>query len=489
MYSAIIVGAGLGGVAAAVNLQKKGIEDFKVLDRADGLGGTWRSNSYPGCGCDTQMIAYQFSFSLNPDWDSLYPKAPQILEYIEDVVKERDLGSHFEFGVTVEDMVWIEDEQHWVVNTDKGEYRARNVYSALGQFHTACIPSLPGLDEFEGDSMHSGAWNHDVSFEGKRVAVVGSAASAVQLIPEVAKVVSEMTVFQRTPNWVISRGDRVVEDAERSILRSLPEVVEVNRTFALDNADALLWPIFSYKKEVRDYFTALAKAHLEAQVSDPDLRARLTPNYPLGCKRLLLSDDFYPTLMLDHVTLEDQAITRVESNGVVTVDGTLHEVDIIVWATGFESTGWQEHVPVRGVGGLDLADAWKKEPKTLLGVVAHHFPNMYFAYGPNTNLGHGPVTYMLERQAEFFARMMSDMAERDVQVAMVREDIVDSYHKELHEALEQSTWADPSCDSYYKNALGLVDKNWMGSMEEYRTMLENTDLESFELLEARQLTQ
>lgn len=482
VYTAIIVGAGLGGIAAAVNLKDRGIEDFRILDRADGPGGTWRSNTYPGCGCDTQMIAYQFSFSLNTDWDSLYPKAPQILRYVEDVVEERGLASHFDFGVSVREMIWMEHERHWLLKTDQGHFRAQSVFSALGQFHTPSIPSLPGIEGFEGPSFHSGAWDHSVSLEGKRVAVIGSAASAIQLIPEVAKIAAHVKVFQRTPNWVISRGDRIVGELERSVFQALPEVVRVNRTFALENADALIWPIFSYQQQARDYFTSLAKDHLEAQVPDEVLRARLTPEYPIGCKRLLLSDDFYPTLMEDHVELVDRAISTVESRSVVSADGQAHEVDAIVWATGFESTGWQEHVRVKGLEGVDLADAWRAEPTTLLGVVAPAFPNMYFAYGPNTNLGHGPVTYMLERQAEFFARMADEMRQKGLKSLTVRQEAVDAYHRRLHEALSTSTWADPSCTSYYKNAEGVVDKNWMGSMADYRRELESTGLDAFDAI-------
>lgn len=480
IHTAIVVGAGLGGIAAAVNLLDRGIDDFRILDKAEGPGGTWRSNTYPGCGCDTQMIAYQFSFSLNPDWDSLYPKADQILRYIEGIARERGLDSHFDFGVKVLAMVWMDEEHCWSVQTDQGELWARSVFSALGQFHTPNIPSLPGLDTFEGASFHSGAWDHTISLEGKRVAVVGSAASAIQLIPEVAKVASQVEVFQRTPNWVISRGDRVVNEQEQSVLRALPGAVRVNRTFALDNADELIWPIFSYDEHAREYFTSLARAHLEAQVPDEELRTRLTPDYPIGCKRLLLSDDFYPTLMEDHVVLVDQAIRRIEPSGVVSADGATHGADVIIWATGFESTGWQERVAVTGRGGADLAAAWREEPRTLLGVVAPEFPNMYFAYGPNTNLGHGPVTYMLERQAEFFARMLSEMEKESVEVIAVRPDVVDDYHERLHARLGRSTWADPGCVSYYKTQAGVITKNWMGSMAEYRGSLEATGMESFE---------
>ena len=313
------------------------------------------------------------------------------------------------------------------------------------------------------------------------VAVVGSAASGIQLIPEVAKVASQVKVFQRTPNWVISRGDRVVDEKERAVLRALPEAVRVSRDFALDNADALIWPIFSYDEHAREYFTSLAREHLEAQVPDEELRAQLTPDYPIGCKRLLLSDDFYPTLMQDHVDLVDQGVSRIEPNSIVSADGVAHGADVIIWATGFEGTGWQERVPVTGIGGADLAAAWREEPRTLLGVVAPDFPNMYFAYGPNTNLGHGPVTYMLERQAEFFARMLSEMEKESVEVITVRPDVVDDYHERLHARLGRSTWADSSCVSYYKTPDGVITKNWMGSMTEYRGSLAATGMESFEV--------
>lgn len=479
IYESIIVGAGLGGIAAAVNLQKQGISDFRIIERADGPGGTWRSNTYPGCGCDTQMIAYQFSFALNPDWDSLYPKAPQILKYVEDVVSSHGLAKHCDFETSVEALEWLDDESVWRLDTSAGAVFARTVFSALGQFHTPSVPALPGLESFTGAAFHSGAWDHGVDLTGKRVAVVGSAASAVQLIPEVAAVASQLKVFQRTPNWVIPRGDRIVGESERRLLRALPDAVAVNREFALANADALIWPIFEPRPEAREFFTSMALGHLEAQIADEDLRSRLTPTYPIGCKRLLLSDDFYPTLALEHVELVDQGVGEVVAGGLITADGASHEVDVIVWATGFEATGWEEHVPVRGVGGTELAESWRDEPRTLLGVAAAEFPNLYFGYGPNTNLGHGPVTYMLERQAEFYARILAEMQERGWTRASVRPDEVELHHKALHTSLRGSTWADPSCASYYKSGDGVVTKNWMGSMGEYRQRLEDVSLDSF----------
>lgn len=483
MLSAVVLGAGLGGIAAAVNLRQRGVEDFVVLEKLDGAGGTWRSNTYPGCGCDTQMIAYQFSFAVKNHWDSLYPKAPQILQYAEDVVRSFDLGRHMRFGTEVAGLRWDEDRRAWEVQIAGDEsVWARSVFAAMGQFAKASIPTVDGMESFAGPAFHSANWNHDVDLTGKRVAVVGSAASAVQLIPEVAKVAGEVTVFQRTANWVIPRGDRTIGDLERELLDETPQMTRANRTHQLAVADLLIWKAFEYSPTAREHFTALATEHLQAQVADVELRAALTPDYPIGCKRILLSDDFYPALQLPHVRLVSDGVASVSGSTVSTSSGHTVDADVIIWATGFDAEGWPGWLDVAGQDGRLLSQEWAEVPQTYLGVAVSGFPNFFLAYGPNTNLGHGPVTFMLERQAEYFAEMVRHMADHGVASVSVRAEAVEEFTAELQERLGRSTWADPRCHSYYKLDNGVITKNWMGSMQEYEDAMSSVELDKYDVV-------
>lgn len=468
VYDAIIVGAGLGGLAAAINLGKEGVNDYLILEKSDGVGGTWRSNSYPGCGCDTQMIAYQYSFAIRGDWDRLYPPAQDILAYCERVADDFGLRSHLQTGIEVTGLEWSELDNSWLITTRGGEiYQARSVVMALGQFSKVSIPAIPGIDTFAGEAMHTGAWDHSVSFEGKRVAVVGSAASAVQVIPQLAKVASHLDVYQRTPNWVIGRGDREIGDLEKKLLAENPKMVNADRDHQLAWQDILLWRVFEMDETAQEYYQGVAKAHLEAQVQDLEFRNALTPDYPLGCKRILISDDFYTTLQAVHVELVTDPISSLDSSGINTVDGIHREYDIIVWATGFDEIGWHQWIPTKGIKNQTLADAWSPVPTAYLGINVPGFPNFFVMYGPNTNLGHGPITFMLERQAEYIARAIAFMQEAKLNAIDVREDSLREYQNELTGRLATSAWASPSCSSYYKSSDGTITKNWMGSMDEY----------------------
>lgn len=470
VHDVIIVGAGLGGIAAAVNLRERGIDDFVILEKRDGVGGTWRSNSYPGCGCDTQMVAYQFSFAVRADWRRLYPRAQDILKYCEEVTDEFDLRKHLVTGVEVVAAEWVEEDGTWTIQAASGEtYCAKSVVMALGQFTKVKIPPFKGIDEYRGIAMHTGAWDHSVDLANKRIAVVGSAASAIQVIPELAKLAKVVDVYQRTPNWFIGRGDREIGDLERKLLEENPAMVNADRAHVLAWQDILLWRLFEMNETAQEHYTSLALAHLESQVKDPSLKEKLTPDYPLGCKRILISDDFYPTLQEEHVALITTAIDRLDPTGIITDDGVHREYDVIVWATGFDETGWHQWIPVTGHDGAVLAESWTPNPQAYLGMTVPAFPNFFLMYGPNTNLGHGPITFMLERQAEYIAQAIAFLKESNVQACEVKSDVLSDYQSELNSRLASSAWASPLCSSYYKTDDGTVTKNWMGSMEEYQS--------------------
>jgi cation diffusion facilitator CzcD-associated flavoprotein CzcO len=282
-------------------------------------------------------------------------------------------------------------------------------------------------------------------------------------------------VYQRTPNWIIARGDRAIGDLEKQLFEENPAMVQADRDHQLAWQDNLLWRVFEMNETAQQFYTDAARAHLEVQITDPELRSKLTPDYPLGCKRILISDDFYPTLEMDHVDLITEPIDRLDAEGIVTRDGTHRRHDVIVWATGFDEIGWHQWVPVKGIDGLELADAWNPTPNAYLGIAVHGFPNFFLVYGPNTNLGHGPITFMLERQAEYIAQAVSHLRESEGVSLDVQGEVVSSYMHELAERLASSAWASPLCSSYYKSVDGTVTKNWMGSMDEYGKRLASFD--------------
>jgi cation diffusion facilitator CzcD-associated flavoprotein CzcO len=467
--SVVVVGAGLGGLCVGAHLKKAGIDDFVILEKASRVGGTWRENSYPGCACDTPVAMYQFSFARTLKWSHLFPRAAEVQRYTEDLADMFKLRPHLRMSQGAATAEWDEARAQWRVTSTTGEtYDANAVVTALGQLNRPQLPEIRGRDSFAAPSWHSANWNHGVDLNGKRVGVIGSAASAVQLIPEVAKVARHLTVFQRSPNWILPRLDREVTEVERRVLANSPEVSASEREHLYLTFDALFWQIFSYTAEGREFYTEQALNHMAMQVPDPELRRKLTPDYPIGCKRVLFADDYYPALSLPNVKLETNGIERIVPKGVVTKDGVTHELDALVYATGFETTGWQWSVDVIGKGGLRLRDAWKNGPEAYLGITAAKLPNLFMIYGPNTNLGHNTITFMIERQTEYIVQCLDAMRTRNIAAIEVTQAAQDRFNAELQERLSKSTWADPSCVSWYKNADGRITQNWGSDTREYR---------------------
>lgn len=467
--SVVVVGAGLGGLCVGAHLKKAGIDDFVILEKADRVGGTWRENSYPGCACDTPVAVYQFSFARTVNWSHLFPRAAEVQRYAEDVADLRGLRPHLRLGQGGAAAVWDDARARWRITTTTGEVReAQAVVMALGQLNRPQLPDIAGRDSFAGPAFHSAQWNHNVDLTGKRVAVIGSAASAIQLIPEVAQVASHLDVFQRSPNWVLPRLDREVTAAERRLLATAPEVTLSEREHLYLSADVLFWQAFEYTEEGRAFYTEMALNHLKLQVPDAELRRKLTPDYPIGCKRILFADDYYPALMRPNVALVTAGIDRIVPAGVVTKDGVTHQADVLVYATGFETTGWHWSVDVTGRGGRKLRDQWQHGPEAYLGITVANFPNLYMTYGPNTNLGHNTITFMLERQAEYIAKCLETMRARDLSAIEVTQAAQDRFNRELQARLARTTWADPRCGSWYKTADGRITQNWGGHTRDYR---------------------
>jgi cation diffusion facilitator CzcD-associated flavoprotein CzcO len=474
--SAVVIGAGLGGLCVGAHLKKANLQDFVILEKAAKVGGTWRENTYPGCACDTPVAVYQFSFARTLNWSPLFPRAAEVQRYSEDLADMSGLRPHLLLGQGGAAAVWDQGSSRWKVTSTSGEVRETQVLvMALGQLNRPQLPMIAGRDRFGGPAFHSAQWNPGVPLEGKRVAVIGSAASAIQLIPEVAKVASHLTVFQRSPNWIMPRLDREVSEAERRLLATAPEVSAIEREHLYLQSDALFWQAFQYTEVGRAFYTEQALNHLHMQVADPELRRKLTPDYPIGCKRVLFADDYYPALTRENVSLVISGIDRIVPGGVVTEDGLTHHADVLVYATGFETTEWHLEVDIIGRDGIRLSDAWKHGPEAYLGLTIANFPNLFMIYGPNTNLGHNTITFMIERQVEYIVQCMQAMQSRKLSSLEVTRAAQDRFNRDLQARLAKSTWADPGCNSWYKTPDGRITQNWGGDTREYRQATQNVE--------------
>jgi acetyl esterase/lipase len=348
----------------------------------------------------------------------------------------------------------------------------------LGQLNAPKPPDIEGLESFAGPAFHSARWDHSVLLGGRRVGVIGCAASAVQLIPEVAKTAGHLTVFQRTPNWLLPRLDREITEEDTALLMTAPHVFQLTRDQLYQNADYLFWQAFSWTPEGRAAFTRQSTMHLEAQVPDPELRRKLTPDYPIGCKRVLFADDYYPALLRPNVALETGAIERITPEGVRMRDGIEHPLDVLVYATGFETTGWDWPLQVKGRAGC-LRDVWGDGPEAYLGITVAGFPNLFMIYGPNTNLGHNSITFMIERQSEYIAQALTEMQRRGLRAIEPSVEAQTRFNRDIQDALSRTTWADRRCNSWYKNAAGRITQNWPSHTRDYAAAVKTVNFDDY----------
>lgn len=483
----VVVGAGLGGLAAGIRLKQAGAAGLTILEKASAVGGTWRQNTYPGCACDVPVALYQYSFFPGFHWSHTFPRQPEMQVYAEMMADQGGLRPHLTLDNGAKAAAWDEAAKLWQVTDEAGTvHEAEALVVALGQLDRPKIPEIAGLESFSGPSFHAAAWDHSIDLKGKRVGVIGSAASAVQLIPEVAKVADHLTIFQRTPNWIGPRRDQAISMEEKMLLMTNPAMAvglgQRQRDLIFDNADTFFWQAFSWSEAGRAAFTKIAMAHLESQVRDPVLRAKLTPDYPVGCTRFLFADDYYPALCRENVTLETGAIERVTEAGVQIAGGTSHELDVLIHATGFETTGWKWSMDVTGAGGTRLADVWADGPEAYKGVTVSGFPNMFVLYGPNTNLGHNAITWMMERQIDYLIAALSGLSERGAKALDVRADAQRAFNEALQASLADTAWADPKCSSWYKTSAGRITQNWGGNCASYGEALKDIVWDDYQLL-------
>jgi cation diffusion facilitator CzcD-associated flavoprotein CzcO len=449
------VGAGFSGIAAGVELRRAGITDFLILEKADRVGGTWRENTYPGAACDVPSHLYSYSFEPNPRWSRAYGGQAEILAYLEHCVDSYGLRGHLRVGEAVRDARWDESTASWRVETAGGEVlQARALLLGNGALHIPQLPTIPGLETFQGTRFHSARWNHDYDLTGKRVAVIGTGASAIQFVPKIAPQVKQLYVHQRTAPWIVPKRDREMTAAEQWAFDHVPGAHWARRT-------ALYWMMesrvvgFAYAPKVNELLEKLVRVHIAREVRDPALRATLTPTYRFGCKRVLISNDWYPALQRDNVEVVTGAIESITPRGVRTADGTEREVDALILGTGFRVSEYLSSIRIVGRGGAELNDTWRTSLRNYLGITVSGFPNLFLLMGPNTGLGHNSMIFMIEAQARYAASALAAM--RDTQIASidVRPEVESAFRAELARKMKNTVWS-TGCQSWYQTANGEV---------------------------------
>ncbi|MGW4202217.1 flavin-containing monooxygenase [Streptomyces sp. NPDC004726] len=478
-----VIGSGFGGLGAAVRLRREGITDFVVLERAASVGGTWRDNSYPGCACDVPSHLYSFSFAPNPDWPRTFSGQDHIRAYLEHVADVFRLRPHLRFNHDVRMMTWDDDGLHWRIETSGGDYTADVVVSAAGPLSDPKIPEIPGLAEFPGKVFHSARWDHGYDLRGKRVAVIGTGASAIQIVPRIQPQVSSLTLFQRTPPWVLPKADRRITGAERWLHRQLPFTSSVRR--------GVLWGLrelqvqaFTKRPKELGFVESLAKANLAKSVKDPALRAKLTPSYRIGCKRIGLSSDYYPAIARPNVEVVASGLAEVRGTTLVASDGTAAaDVDAVVFGTGFHVTDLPIAERVVGADGITLAEAWKDGMESLRGATAAGFPNWMTIIGPNTGLGNSSMILMIESQLNYLADYMRQLTVLGGRTALTpKPSAVGAWNRRVQERMKRTVWSTGGCTSWYLDAAGRNTTVWPGTTGEFRRATREVDLAEYDIV-------
>lgn len=454
-----IVGAGFGGVGLGIRLRQRGLTSFAILERAGDLGGVWRDNTYPGCACDVPSQLYSLSFAPEANWSRKFAGSGEIHAYLRRCAERFGLGPHFRYHHDVRDASWDEATGRWVIDTSAGTLTADVLVGASGGLSDPSLPAVPGLEAFQGPTFHSARWNHDVSLDGKRVVVVGTGASAAQIVPEIQPRVGRLVLFQRTPPWVIPRGDRVFGRWERRV-RSTPLLRGLLRGGLYAYREAL--GVGFHNLRIAAWGEGLARRYLEDTVKDPVLRAKLTPTYRLGCKRVLLSDDYLPALQEANVDVVAEALAEVRPRSVVSASGVEHEADVLVFATGFQVQDLPLAKRVRGRGGVTLAATWARGMAAHLGTTVAGFPNLFLLLGPNTGLGHTSVLLMMEAQMEHILGALAYADTHRVACVEPRPEAQEAFVAEVDRKMEGTVWTAGNCASWYLDARGRNSTLWPG---------------------------
>lgn len=479
----VIVGTGFAGLGMGIQLRRSGITDFTILEQADRVGGTWRDNTYPGAACDIESHLYSFSFEPNPGWSRAFAPQEEILAYLERCAEKYGLLPHIRFNTAAVAATFDEDTGQWTVETSNGEsITARVLVSGTGGLSRPSYPDIPGLDSFEGKVFHSARWDHDYPLDGKRVAVIGTGASAIQIVPAIAPKVGRLQLFQRTPPWIIPKPDRAVRAIEHRLYRWLPFTQQLVRLkqFLIHELHTFG---FVWEPRILKLASRLAQRHLRESVPDPALRAKLTPQYVMGCKRILLSNDYYPALTRENVEVVTDGIREITPRGVLTCDGTEREVDAIVLATGFQAAEAVSPYPVRGRDGRDLNEVWRNGAEAYLGTTVSGFPNLFLIVGPNTGLGSSSMVLMIESQIAYVLSAIETMRTRRLRSVDLRPDEQANFNQRLQQRLSRTVWNTGGCVSWYRTRDGRNTTLWPGLTSEFRLRTRRFEAALYECVE------
>ncbi|MFF0815451.1 flavin-containing monooxygenase [Rhodococcus sp. NPDC003318] len=476
----LIIGSGFAGLGAAIKLTQAGKTNFLVLERGSDVGGTWRDNTYPGAACDVPSHLYSYSFALNPDWTRSFSRQPEIQRYIESASRRYNVLDKHVFDCDVQSARWSAETSRWVVETTRGSFVAKIVVSAVGALCEPSLPDIPGIEGFTGEIFHSAQWNHDYSLTGKRVAVIGTGASAIQIVPQLAAEVGQLDVYQRTAPWILPRADREYTAAERLAFKYVPGFQKLSRlgiylmresqVVGLAKAPVFMKPL---------QFTA--ERHLRRQIKDRELRRKVTPNFRIGCKRMLISNNYYPALTQPNVDLVTDGIAEVTATGIVDNTGRAREVDAIVVATGFHVTDSPTFAGIFGRDGRSLAEVFDASGQQgYKGSAIANFPNMFFLVGPNTGLGHTSMVFMIESQLRYVVDAIDTVERNDIGTIEVRQDAQDRYNRDIQQKLSHSVWNNGGCASWYLDKHGNNTTLWPGFTFEFRSITRKFDLDAYD---------
>lgn len=477
VYDTIVVGAGISGIAAAYKMDQVGYHDYVVLEKADRVGGTWRDNNYPGCGCDVPSALYSFSFAPSHQWSHLFAKQPEILSYLEDVTTKFDLNKKIKFNHELISAKWDDAKSIWNLETSKGQYQAKTVMFTTGPITEPSMPKLKGIETFKGEMFHSARWNHDYDLTGKCVAVIGTGASAIQFIPQVQPLAKELYVFQRTAPWVLPKADMDLNDTAKNIIKRFPLIQQTWRNSIAQILNGINFGLRNPKtlKPVN----VLSRQLLKLQIKDDQLRKDVTPNFDIGCKRLLFANNYYPALQQDNVSLIPHGLVEIDGNTVVSANGERHEVDVIIWGTGFEVSHPPIGKRVYDVAGKLLADRWKdSSPEAYLGTSIEGLPNAFLVLGPNI-LVYDSFIGIAEAQIGYIVDGLVKMKSQNIKKIAIKKDIIDKHNHEVQKHLKTTVFNAGGCKSYYLDVNGRNFAAWPWSLKELRRRLKEMDLDHY----------
>ncbi len=473
-----IIGGGFAGIGAAIRLKQSGVTDFAILERGDEVGGTWRDNTYPGAACDIPSRLYSYSFAPNPDWSHTYSSSSEILGYIATMVDKFALLSYFRFSHTVTAVEFDEDAGIWRVSVDgHPTVTARTIVMASGPLANASLPAIRGIETYEGHKIHSARWDHDYDFTGKKVAVVGTGASAVQIVPKLVEQAASVKVFQRTPGWALPRVNLRTSERTKKLYRRFPATQTLARNAWFWGHESVALGVV-WNTPLTRVVELVGKAHLRSQVKDPWLRRQLTPDFRAGCKRLLMTSDYYPALQKDNCTLVTWPIAKIAPKGIRTVEGIEHQFDCIVFATGFDVSKTGTPIPITGRGGRVLAEEWKTGARAYKSIAVSGYPNMYFTFGPNSGPGHSSALVYMAAQIDYLVEAITTVLDRNLKVLDVRQERQDEYNVDLQKRLDKTTW-NSGCKSWYLTDDGFNSTMFPGFATQYANQLKSVELDDF----------